>query len=109
MTEMESHISVNFLATGLTSPGISYETTNEKLSIVIDSKKNFISESKTIDKFFYLGNECFWYKEKRMIDNHVEYIVSHIVDHGHDDGPSKKVSEVFPEISYADSIIVILT
>jgi hypothetical protein len=56
-----------------------------------------------------LGNNCFWFEEKRKVDNHVEYIVSHIVDHGPDDGPSKKVSEVFPEISYVDSITVILT
>lgn len=108
MKKMESHISENFIATRFTSPGISYDTTNEKLSIVIDSKKNFISESQTIDNFFYLGNNCFWFKEKRMVDNHIEYIVSHIVDHGPDDGPLKKVSEVFPEISYANSITVIL-
>jgi hypothetical protein len=106
---MESRISNYFLTGGLATPGISYEVTDRKLTIVIDSYRVSISLGSSE---FYIGNDCFWVKEKRELEHGVEYIVSHIVQHGpdvsFDECPSKKVSDVFPDISYAETITVIL-
>lgn len=106
---MESHISEYFLASGLATPGISYEVNNGKLSIVIDSNRVSILSGSS---FFYIKNDCFWIKEKRELEYGVEYTVSHIIHHGIEDGldscPSKKVSDVFPGISYTETITVIL-
>jgi hypothetical protein len=106
---MESRISNYFLTSGLTTPGISYEVTDGKLSIVIDTKMVSISLGSSD---FYIGNDCFWVKEKRELEHGVEYTVSHIVQHGpnvsFDECPSKKVSDVFSGISYAETITVIL-
>ncbi len=108
-TKMESRISNYFLTSGLTTPGISYEVTDGKLTIVIDPKRVSISLGSSE---FYIGNDRFWVKEKRELENGVEYTVSHIVQHGpkvsFDKCPSKKVSDVFPDISCTDSITVIL-
>jgi hypothetical protein len=106
---MESRISNYFLTSGLTTSGISYEVTDGKLTIVIDPKRVSISQGSS---GFYIGNDCFWVKEKRELEHGVEYTVSHIVQHGpdvsFDECPSKKVSDVFPGISCSDSITVIL-
>lgn len=108
-TKMESRISEYFLASGLATPGISYEVADGKLSIVIDSKRVSISLGSSE---FLIGNDNFWIKEKRELENGTEYTVSHIVQHGpevsFDELRSKKVSDVFPDISYAETITVIL-
>jgi hypothetical protein len=108
-TKMDSRISNYFLTSGLATPGISYEVTDGKLTIVIDPKRVSISLGSSV---FNIGNDCFWVKEKRELENSVEYTVSHIVQHGpnvsFDKCQSKKVSDVFPGISYAETITVIL-
>lgn len=110
----ESRISNYFLTGGLRTPGISYEVANKKLTIVIDSKQLSVCYHTWDTPYLQIGygNDLFWVKEKRNDENTTVYTVSHIVQHGPDvefrDSTSKKVSDVFPGISYADSITVIV-
>jgi hypothetical protein len=108
-----SRISDYFLTGGLRTPGISYEVANGKLSIVIDSKQLRPRVSISPDSSdFLIGNDIFWVKEKRDHENTTVYTVSHIVQHGREvefnKHRSKKVSDAFPGISYADSITVVV-
>jgi hypothetical protein len=112
-----SRISNYFLTEGLYHEGISYKVTNGKLSIKIDSnvskiQPNFYESEGS--EFFNIGNDSFWIVSsiENAVENTVEYTVSHIVQHGPDvefnDSTSKKVSDAFLDISYTESITVIL-
>jgi hypothetical protein len=86
------------------------------LSIVVDVK----TVSKTASVFsvregypdFIIENGNFWIKEKREYSDYVEYTVANIKlsgpEYTFDDLKSTKVSNIFPDVSYAETITVIL-
>lgn len=111
----DSRISDYFAKHGFTD-GISYEVSDGKLTIYIDSKKHTLNFSTTSSNsyFFIIGNrdDNFWVEEVREHEKTTEYIISHIVQHGPDiefnKCPSKKISDVFPGVIYTDYITVIV-
>ena len=112
----ESHINNRFLEWSRNCPGINYEVTDGKLSIIVDVK----TVSKTASVFsvregypdFIIENGSFWIEEKREYSDYVEYKVSNIRFSGPEytleDIKSKQVSKIFPEVSYSETITVIL-
>jgi len=112
----ESRINNRFLEWSRNCPGINYEVTDGKLSIIVDVK----TVSKTASVFsvregypdFIIENGGFWIEEKREYSDYVEYKVSNIRFSGPEytleDIKSQKVSNIFPEVSYSETITVIL-
>ena len=112
----ESRINICFFEWSRNCPGFDYVVADGKLSIVVDVK----TVSKTASIFsvmegypdFIIGNGNFWIEEKCVYSNYVKYEVSDIKFSGSkytlDDLKSKEVSKIFPEVSYAETITVIL-
>ena len=113
----ESHINIRFLEWSRSCPGINYQVADEKLFIVVDVNTVFTSSGTTISvkpgyPDFIIGNGNFWIEGKQEFENHVEYKVSSIrysaPTYTLDDIKSLKVSTIFPDVSYAETITVIL-
>lgn len=114
---MESCINNRFLEWSRSCPGINYQVANGKLSIIIDLK--IVStltgtEISVLPGFpdFIIGNGSFWIEEKHDFDNYVEYTVLNIKfvadEYTQEDIKSSKVSTIFPDVSYTETITVIL-
>jgi hypothetical protein len=104
-----SRISDYFLSEGINQLGISHEVIDGKLTIEIRQNKFNINED---ESYFKIGDDLFWIKEKKKLNNKTVYTVSHIVQHesnvSFDKYKSNKISDVFPGITDAESITVIL-
>jgi hypothetical protein len=110
----DSRISNNFIKYGFTD-GINYKVYGGYLTIYIDLNKNSLNFT-TNGSFSYfnigIGKDIFWIEDVYHQENMTIFVVSHIVQHGpdveFDECSSKKVSDIFPGITYADSITVVI-
>lgn len=115
----DSRISNNFLKYGFTD-GISYKVSGGNLTIYIDSKKNHLYFFNN-DGFPYFNIEIrkdiFWIKDFFIEEDKTIYVVSNIVQQIPDVNEvnednifsSKKVSDVFPGITHADTFTVVVS
>ena len=81
-----SRISDYFLSEGINQLGISHEVIDGKLTIKIRQNKFNINEN---ESYFKIGDDLFWIKEKKELNNKTVYTVSHIVQH-----ESKNTSQI---------------
>jgi hypothetical protein len=112
----DSRISNNFIKHGFTD-GISYKVFGGNLTIYIDPNKHSLNISTTPAGFTYFNigirKDIFWIEDVYHDENMTVFVVSHIVQQVPSINEvnvrsSKKVSDVFPGITYADSITVIV-
>lgn len=116
---LDSRISNNFIKHGFTD-GISYKVFGGNLTIYIDSNKNslyFFNNNGFV--YFNIGirKDIFWIEDVFIEEDKTIYVVSNIVQQIHDVNEvneinicsSKKVSDIFPGITHADTITVVVS
>jgi hypothetical protein len=112
----ESRINNRFFEWSRNCPGINYKVVDGKLFIVVDvetvSNSGTVFSAKEGYPDFIIGNGNFWIEEKHKFEKCTEYKVSNIrfsgPEHTMEDIKSKQVSKIFPEVSYSETITVIL-